>query len=70
MLEYCLRVKLSNTYKFCIFRNEFTVHTRTPAITMTATKLYPATLLNYGNKTVTRKATGRNNVTGIVIDFL
>ena len=49
------------------FRNEFTAHTRTPAITITATKLYPDTLLKYGIKTVTRKATGRNNVTGIAI---
>ena len=45
-------------------RNEFVAHTRTPAVTLTATKLYPDTLIAYGIKTETRKATGRNNVTG------
>jgi hypothetical protein len=41
------------------------VHTQTPSITLTAMKLYPNTLLEYGVKTVTRKATGTNNVTGL-----
>ena len=42
------------------------MHKRTPALTLTTTKLYPDTLIKYGIKTETRKATGENNVTGML----
>ena len=51
---------------FWTYRNEFIVHKRTPALTLTTTKLYPDTLIKYGIKTETRKATGENNVTGML----
>ena len=35
-------------------------------MTLTTTKLYPDTLIKYGIKTETRKATGENNVTGML----